>query len=326
MAARMMLAFATAALCVGLNAADPAGAQSYPSQPIKIIVPAAAGAPTDVPARLAAQILPPKLGQPVVVENRPGAGGAIGAREVAKAPPDGHTLLSGGGATLAVLPALSSRAGYDPTRDFAPVANFMDSFQILVVHPSSPWKSVKELVDYAKANPGKLNYANVGTGHLTHLAGELFMLRTGTSIVGVPYRGGGESVTAVLGQAVHLTFENVSILLPLIREGKLRALAVTSRSRSAFAPDLPTMIEAGVPDYEVTTFFGIVAPAGTPSNIVNKLNATINESLRTPAMQETITNLGAVPNAGSPADFAATIADQLAKWRLLGKVANIEIN
>ncbi|HEY6258938.1 MAG TPA: tripartite tricarboxylate transporter substrate binding protein [Xanthobacteraceae bacterium] len=321
-----VLAFVSMALCLGLNAADPAGAQSYPTQPIKIIVPAAAGGPTDIPARLSAQILPPKLGQPVVVENRPGAGGAIGGRDVAKAAPDGYTLLAGGGAMLAVLPAMSKRAGYDPTKDFAAVAKFMDSFQVLVVHPASPWKSVRELADDARANPGKLNYAHVGTGHITHLAGEMFMSRTGASIVGVPYRSGGESVTAVLGHAVDLTFENVAILLPLIRDGKLRALAVTSKSRTALAPDLPTMIEAGVPDYEVTTFFGIVAPAGTPRSIVNTLNTTINDSLKTPEMQETIIKLGAVPQPGSPEDFAATIAAQLEKWRALGKMANINID
>lgn len=326
MKAQQIFVFAMAALSLALNGAAPASAQSYPSQPIKIIVPASAGGPNDIAARLAAQILPPKLGQPVVVENRPGAGGALGAREVTKAAPDGHTLLAGGGAMLAVLPAMSERAGYDPTRDFAAVVKFMDSFQVLVVNPASPWRTLAELVQYARANPGKLNYAHVGTGHITHLAGEMFMARTGTSIVGVPYRSGGESVTAVLGQAVHLTFENIAISLPLIREGKLRALAVTSAARSALAPDLPTMIESGVSDYEVTTFFGIVAPAGTPASVVNLLNTTINASLKTQEMQETITRLGAVPYAGPPEDFAATIATQFEKWRALGKAANIKID
>ena len=314
------------ALQAGPLAAVPAAAQSFPSQPIKIVVPASAGGPNDIVARLAAQILPPKLGQPVVVENRPGAGGALGSREVAKASPDGHTLLAAGGAMLAVLPAISERAGYDPTRDFAAVAEFMDSFQILVVNPASPWRSVGELVAYAKANPGKLNYAHVGTGHITHLAGEMFMARTGTSIVGVPYRSGGESVTAVLGQAVDLTFENSALALPLIQEGKLRALALTSRARSTLAPDVPTMIEAGIPDYEVTTFFGIVAPAATPRRVVDILNSAINASLKTPEMKDAITRLGAVPQAGSPADFAATIALQFEKWRALGKAANIKID
>ena len=227
-------------------AATPAAAQTYPDKPIRLIVPGAPGGPTDVPARLATQFLP-KLGQPAVIENRPGAGGALGARAAATAPPDGHTLLVANTSVLAVFPAVSASAGYDPTKDFAPVAKFSESFQILVVSPSSPWRSVKDLVETAKANPGKLNYAHTGRGGLPHLTGELFLARTGVDIVGVPYRSGGEAVTAVLSEAVHMTFEGITILLPLIRDGKLRALAVTSRARTPLAPDLPTMMEAGVP-------------------------------------------------------------------------------
>ena len=321
-----LLAFATATLCFGSNASDPAFAQSYPNKPIKIIVPATPGGPLDVPARLAARILPPTLGQPVVIEHRPGAGNVIGAREVAKAPPDGYTLLSGATGNLAVVPALSRSAGYDPTKDFVAVAKFMEAPQVLVVHPSSPWKSVQELVDYAKANPGKVNYAHTGTANIPHLNGELLMSIAGVNLVGVPYRSGADNVTAVLSQTVHLTFQSITILLPLISEGKLRALAVTGRKRSPLAPNLPTMIEAGVPDYDVNIFLGLVAPAGTPASIVNKLNATINDALKTPGMQEAITKLGGVPQIGSPEDFAATIAADLQKWRALGKAANITID
>jgi tripartite-type tricarboxylate transporter receptor subunit TctC len=326
MISKRFLAMATAALCFGLSTADPASAQSYPNKPIKIMVAAGPGGPTDIPARLATQILSPKLGQPVVVEYRPGAAGVIAGREFAKASPDGHTLLSAGTAVLSVVPAMSASAGYNPVNDFAPVAEMMDAFQILVVNPSSPWKSVKDLVEDARANPGKLNYAHIGTAHLTHLAGELFMSKTATKLVGVPYRGTPESIAAVLGQAVDMTFENVTILLPLIRAGKLRALAVTSRTRTPLAPDLPTMIEAGIADYEVTTFFGLLAPAATPKPIVKLLNATLNEALATPDLQRTITNLGAVPQTRSPAEFGATIADNLAKWKALGKAANIRID
>ena len=325
---RQILSLATSAAAAALLSSRPGnaeGASVYPSKPIKIIVPSAAGGPTDVPARLASQILP-KLGQPVVVENRPGAAGALGTREVMKAAPDGYTLLSGGSAMLGVLPALSSNVGYDPTRDIAPVALFMEGFQILVVHPSSPWTSVSDVIAAAKANPGRFNYAQVGTGHLTHLAGELFMLGTGTKLVGVPYRSGGESLTAVLSQAVHMTFENVAILLPLIAEGKLRALAVTSRARSPLVPNIPTMIEAGVPDYEVTGFFGIEAPATTPTPIVNLLNATINEALRTPEMTATMAKLGVAPRPCSPEEFAAIIAAYIQKWRVVGKAANIKLD
>jgi tripartite-type tricarboxylate transporter receptor subunit TctC len=317
--------FAIATLCSALNASDPAIAQSYPNKPIKIIVPATPGGPLDMPARLAAQILPQKLGQPVVVEHRPGAGNVIGTREVAKVPPDGYTLLSGATGNLTVVPALSPSAGYDPTKDFVAIAKIMEAPQILVVHPSSPWKTVKDFVEYAKANPGKVNYAHTGTANIPHLCGELFMASAGVTLIGVPYRSGGDNVTAVLNQTVQLTFQSITILLPLIAEGKLRALAVTSRTRSPHAPNLPTMIEAGIPDYEVNIFFGIVAPAGTPAGIVNTLNATINDALKTADIQETINKLGAVPQLGSPDDFSATIAADLQKWRALGKAANITI-
>jgi tripartite-type tricarboxylate transporter receptor subunit TctC len=326
MTSKRLLAMAAAVLCFGSSGVDRASPQSYPSRPIKIMVPAGPGGPTDIPARVASQILSQKLGQPAVVEYRPGAAGVVAGREFAKASPDGYTLLSAGTALLSVVPAMSASAGYDPANDFAPVAEMMDAFQILVVNPSSPWRSVKDLVADARANPGKLNYAHIGTAHLTHLAGELFMSSTGTKMVGVPYRGTPESIAAVMSQAVDMTFENVTILLPLIRAGKLRALAVTSRARTPLAPDLPTMIEAGVADYEVTTFFGLLAPAGTPKNIVKLLNATLNEGLATADLQQTITNLGALPQARSPEEFGATIAGNLEKWRALGKAANIRID
>ncbi len=313
----------------GLVAALPVrgrAAGAYPDKPIRIIVPAAPGGPNDDPARMATQILPPKLGQPVVIEYRPGAGGVIGSREVAKAAPDGYTLLSAGTGMLAVIPALSASAGYDPAKDFAPVAQFMEGFQVLVVHPSSPWKSVQDLVEDARANPGKINFAHTGTGNLPHLSAELFMARTQTRLVGVPYRSGGQSVTAVLGQAVQLAFDNVTLLLPLVMEGKLRALAVTNKARSTLTPDLPTMMEAGVPDYDVTTFFGIVAPAGTDPVIVSRLNAAFNEALDTPQIRQTIAQLGATAHPGTPADFAATIAAQTRKWAALGKSADIHID
>jgi tripartite-type tricarboxylate transporter receptor subunit TctC len=317
--------------CAALVLSCPCGphgtaiAKDYPTKPIRIIVPAGPGGPTDVPARLASQILTAKFGQPVVVENKPGAGGVIGSREVAAARPDGYTLLSGGTAVFAVIPAMSGSAGYEPTRDFVPVAKVMDAFQVLVVAPSSPWKSVKELVADAKAHPGKFNFSHIGTAHITHLAGELFTSHTGTKIVGVPYRSGPESLTAVLSGAVQMTFENIAIVLPLIRDGKLRALAVTSRTRAELMPELPTMIEAGVDNYEVTSFFGIVAPVGTPDTIVRKLNATINEALTGGETRAMITRLGGVPTPESPAEFGKFIAEQETKWKAVGKTAGIEI-
>jgi tripartite-type tricarboxylate transporter receptor subunit TctC len=319
-------------LCAGIATAAigafivAASAQTYPDKPIRIIVPAASGGPTDVPARLASQILPPRLGQPVVVENRAGAGGGIGAKAVAGATPDGHTLIAGNTSIFAVLPSVSASAGYDPVKDFAPVAKVSESFQILVVQPAFPATTLKEFLDYAKANPGKLNYAHTGPGGLPHLTAELFRSRTGIDIVGVSYRSGGEAVTAVLSGAVQLTFESITILLPLIREGKLRALGVTAGKRSPLAPDLPTIAELGVPDYEVLTFNGIAAPARTPAAIVNRLNAAMNEGLRTPEMQETITRLGAVTNPGTPEEFGTFIAAQLKKWTDVAKAANIKLD
>ena len=326
MAMNRIFALATAVLCFELSANGLVDAQAYPEKLIRIIVAAAPGGPTDVPARLAAQILTPKLGQPVVVENRPGAGGAIGAREVAKALPDGYTLLMGNTSTLAVIPAVSTNAGYDPVKDFAPIAKITEGFQILVVHPSSPWMSVKALVDDTKANPGNTNYAHTGPGGLPNLAGELFMLRSGARMTGVPYRSGGESVTAVLSQAVDLTFENVAILVPQIREGKLRALAAQNSTRTKLLPDLPTMAEAGVPNAEANTFFGLVAPAGTPAHIIKMLNEALNDGMQSPEIQQLIANVGSDSKPNSPEEFAAYIAVQHRKWLEVGTAAGVKIN
>jgi tripartite-type tricarboxylate transporter receptor subunit TctC len=323
---RHVLTVATACLLASVFNGTAPAADDYPNKPIKLIVAAAAGGPTDVPARLASEILKNKFGQAVVVENRPGAGGAIGARAAASAPPDGYTLFMGNTSTFAVIPAVSASAGYDPVKDFVPIARITEGFQILVVHPSSPWNTVKEFVDYSKANPNKINYAHTGAGGLPHLAGELFMLRSGAKMTGVAYRSGGESDNAVLGQAVHATLENIAILRGLISEGKLRGLAVQNKTRTPLLPNVPTMAEAGVPDCEANTFFGVAAPAGTPASIIQKLNAAINEGLAKPEMQKIITNLGSEAKPNSPAEFAAYIAAQHKKWVEVGKAANVHVN
>ena len=314
----------TALLAIGLATAH-VEAQTYPDKPIRLVVPSAPGGPTDVPARLLADILP-KLGQPVVVENRPGAGGATGARSVATATADGYTLLVGNTSVLAVQPAVSARAGYDPVKQLAPIAKVSESYQILVTHPSLAARNVKDLIAYAKANPGKLNYAHTGPGGLPHLTAELFRAATGVDIVGVPYKSGGEAVTGVLSNQVHLTFEGITILLPQIRDGKLIALGVTSRSRTPLAPDLPTLHEAGVPDYEVTTFNGVLAPAATPPEIVKLLNATINEGLAKPQVKELIGKLGAEITPMTPEAFGAFIAAQFSKWKAVAETARIKID
>jgi tripartite-type tricarboxylate transporter receptor subunit TctC len=227
---------------------------------------------------------------------------------------------------FAVFPAVSVNAGYDPAKDFSAIAKMSESYQILVVPPSSRFKSVAELVVFARANPGKLNIAHTGTGGLPHLTAELFKARAGINIVGVPYKSGGEAVTGVLGEQVDMTFEGITILLPLIRDGKLRALAVTSKARTPLAPDLPTMMEAGTPDYVVTTFNGVAAPAGTPKPIIDLLNQTINEGLKSAEMRATINRMGAEINFTTPSEFAAFIAGEKDKWSAVVKAANVRID
>jgi len=301
-------------------------ADDYPNKPVKLILPAAAGGPTDVPARIASQILQPKFGQPVVVENRPGAGGALGARVVATAAPDGYTLLVANTSVLAVIPAVSASAGYDPVKNFVPIVRMTESFQILVVNADSPWKTLKEFVDFCKANPGKINYAHTGAGGLPHLVGELFMLRSGCKMTGVPYRSGGESVTAVLSKAVDTTIESISITRSLIRDGKLRALGGQNKTRTPLLPEMPTMAEAGVPGAEANTFYGLVAPAGTPADIVKRVNAAMNEGLATPEMQKLITSTGSESKPNTPEEFAAYIAAQNKIWIEVGKAAGVKID
>ena len=280
-------------LCVALHAAEPARAQSYPSKVIKMVVPAGPGGPTDVLARLVAERMAAALGQSVIIDNRGGAGGAIAAKAVAGADPDGYTLLFGNTATLANIPAVSKSAGYDPVRNFAAVAKVMDSYMILVVRADAPWKSVGELVAYAKANPGKLNHGSAGAGNLTHLSGELLKVKAGIDFVSVQYKSSAEFNTALLGGQVDLVVDNVAGLRALIQDGKLRALAVSSAERQPDFPDVPTMMEAGVPDYVVTAFFGVAAPAGTPAPVIARLNTVINDGLKTEALQESLRKLGA---------------------------------
>jgi tripartite-type tricarboxylate transporter receptor subunit TctC len=316
---------AVAAAVIGATLAT-ANAQTWPDRAIHLVVPAGPGGPNDTLARLIADRLQQSLDQPVIVDNRGGAGGAIGARAVAAAPPDGYTLMLGNTATLANIPAVSKNAGYDPVKNFAPIAKLTDSYQLLVVTPPFPAKSVAELIAYAKANPGKLDYAAVGAGNLTHLSGELLKARTGIDFAIIQYKSGAEAMTAVVGGQVQFAIDNVTVVRPLVQDKRLRALAVTSRKRQADFPDLPTMIDAGIPDFEVTSFFGVVAPAATPPEIVDKLNNVINAALRTPGMQTALANLGTQPATETPLQFAAFIARELAKWADLSNSAGIKVD
>ncbi len=301
-----------------------ASAQNYPAKPIRIIVAFAPGGPADVMARLIAQRIPQILGQSLIIENKPGAGGTIGARAAAESEPDGYTLLLGNTSTLVISPAVYQNIGYDPVKAFAPVAMLGTTANLLVVNPALPAKSVRELIELAKRSPGKLNYSSPGAGTPPHLIGEMFKQRTGTDIVHVPYKGGGLAMQAVIAGEVQMAFENTAVSLPYVLGGQVRGLAFTSEKRNPQAPDLPTMIESGVTDFISASFTGIVAPAGTPAAIIGRLNAAINETLKTPEVQATLSKLSVEPRIGSPENFSAFLTSERAKWTPMVKAANVK--
>ena len=302
-----------------------AAAQTYPTMPIRIIVPFSAGGPTDVISRLIAQRVGPILGGTLVVENRLGAGGVIGARAVIAAPADGYTLLVGNTATLAINRAISKALDFDPATAFTPVARIATSSNVLVVDPALPVKTVAELVAYAKANPGKLSYASPGVGTPAHLIAEWFKIKAGIDMVHVPYKGGGVSVQDVMTGQVQLTFENPATALPMITSGGVRALAVTSETRSPHLPDVPTMIESGIADFATVSFFGLVVKTGTPDTIVARLNDAVNRSLATPEAQKTLDQLSLDVGPGSPAEFAAYLARERGKWSEIARLAHVQV-
>ena len=316
--------FLVAAVLFGLSAAGPATAQSFPDRPIKLIVPFPAGGSVDAMARLVAQQLSAKLG-PVVVENRPGAGATIGAKAVAMADPDGYTLLLGSAGSLCVAPALYSNAGYDPIKSFTPVATISLLPPVFVVGPEVPAKSIQEFVAYAKANPGKLNYGSA-LGTPPHLSGALFKARAGIDVTYIPYKGAAQSVSDLLAGQTHFSIDSLTSYYPLIKDGKVRALAVASAQRWPGLPDVPTMIESGYPGLALDAWVGVVAPAGTPAEIVNKLNAAINESLRSAEMDQALRNLSAIPKTGSPQDFAAFLAVEVPKWAEMVKISGAKVD
>ncbi len=315
-----------AGLALGATAARPARAQSYPSKPIRLIVPFSPGGPADVMGRIVTQPMSVALGQSFIFENRPGAGGTIGARMAAQADPDGYTLMLANTSTLIIAPAVYRNADYDPVKNFAPIAAFGTTSNLLVVHPSVPARTVMEFVALAKAKPGALSYATPGIGTPPHLIGEMFKLRTGIDIVHIPYKGGGQAVGDVVAGQVPMTFENPSVSLPLVRAGQVRALATTSETRNPEAPDIPTMLESGIPDFVSVSFTGLAAPVGTPPAIVAKLNAAVNDSLNSPQVRAALTKLAVEPRTGSPADFAVFLARETEKWGAVVKAANIRID
>jgi tripartite-type tricarboxylate transporter receptor subunit TctC len=319
------LAFFTLSILLGgvSPAAHAQGAAQFPKTTIRVIVPFPPGGFNDTLGRILAQEFQKTWGQPAIVENKPGAGGAIGADLVAKSPGDGYTLLIVA-FPFALLNSLQTKLGLDATRDFAAIIYCALTPNILVVHPSVPASSVPELLAVAKAKPGTLNYASTGTGSSNHLSMELFKSMTGADIVHVPYKGSAPAVTDLLAGQVGILFDNTPNVLPHIQAGRLRPLGVTTATRSSFTPDLPTISEAGVPGYEVTAWFGLVAPAATPRDVVAKLNGEANRILTLPETKDRFLKAGVEATGGTPEDFARHIRGEVSKWSKVVRAAGIK--
>jgi tripartite-type tricarboxylate transporter receptor subunit TctC len=310
-------------LLLALLPAAPVWAQAFPSKPVRIIVAFAPGGIADFAARSFSQRLAETLGQPVVIENRAGAGGITGAEVVARAAPDGYTLLVTS-ISHTINPSVRKQLPFDAVRDFTPVTLIMDAPNFLVIHPSLPSKSVKELVALARSRPGQISYASSGTGTSTHLSGELFKALARVDLVHVPYKGGGPAVIDLAGGHVQMMFSTLPSVLGQVRAGKLRGLAVTGARRFPAAQEYPTMIEAGVPGYEVSGWSGLFAPAGLPREVVTRLAGEIGKILRAPDLRERFVTLGAEPVGNSPDEFAAFVRSEIAKWKKVVDFAKIQ--
>ncbi len=302
-----------------------AAAQAYPSRPVRLIVPLAAGGTGDTLARVVGEEMAKILGQPFVVENRPGSGGVIGTESVARSAPDGYTLLSASPSHV-IHPALRPKVGYDPIRDFEPITVIANTHQLLVGHPSVPAATVKELVAYAKKHPGKLNYGSAGTGSATHLNMELFKSMTGTFIVHIPYRGSTQSRQDLVAGEVQLSVDGLLPTLPLIKAGKLKAYGLTSSRRSSIAPEIPTLAEAGVAGYASDTWYGIVAPAGTPKEILATLHAAAIKAINTPSVRERLTQQGAELVGNTPEEFRKLLERELVLWARVVKDSGAKVD
>jgi tripartite-type tricarboxylate transporter receptor subunit TctC len=302
-----------------------ASAQSWPAKPVRIVVGFPPGGPSDLVARTVAQKLAAGFNQPVVVENRAGAGGVIATEQIARSPADGYTLLHGTIGSIAVAMSLHPNRGFDTLRDFAPITQTVSVTNILITHPSVPAKNVKELLALARARPGTLNYGSAGAGTLPHLAGELLKLMAKVQITHIPYKGSAPSLTAMLSGEVDMSFENSLVALPHIRSGKVRALAVTGARRSPLLADLPTIAEAGaLPGFGASGWYGLLAPAATPKPVIARLHAEAVKALRAPDVVERLSGQGAEPVASSPEEFTAFIRSEIDKWTNLVKIANMK--
>jgi tripartite-type tricarboxylate transporter receptor subunit TctC len=313
--------FSMAAAPIGGNAADP-----YPSKPIKMIVAFNAGGATDIIARIVSQKLSESLGQSVLVDNRPGATGIVGTEMVAKSAPDGYTLLMVTAGTHAINASLFKKLPYDPVKDFVHINLTATAPNILIVNNSVPAKSVKELITLAKEKPGQLTFGSAGSGSTLHLSGELFKSMAGVNITHVPYKGGAPAMTDLLGERLTMMFDSISQAVPHIKAGKVRALAVTSAKRSQALPDIPTIAEAGVPGYESIAWFGVVAAANTPKEIVARLNAEINKALADTEVKKKLFELGTEPVGETPERFTAHVKSEVAKWAKVVEASGAKVD
>ena len=314
-----------AAICGAfLSLPSLAHAQAYPVKPVRVIVPNPPGGATDVLARIVAEELTPRLGRQVVVEHRPGASGTIGSNVVAKAPPDGYSMVMGHAASHATSPSMYRNLPYDPVSDFAPVTLVANVTNVIVIHPSLPPKSAKELEALAKARPGELVFGSGGSGAITHLAGELFKQKAGVNLVHVPYKGSGQAMADIVGGQVPIAFDQVVSSMPQVEAGKLRALAVTSAKRFASVPNLPTMSEAGVPGYEAVSWNGLAAPAATPREIVSRIQQDVARVLQLPDIKERFFRDGIAPVGSTPEQFAAHVRSERAKWEKVADAAGLK--
>ncbi len=320
--------FKKALACVALAAATLCGtahAQTYPTKPVTIVVPFSPGGATDIMTRLLAERLNKRLGQPVVVENKPGAGTMIASDYVAKAPADGYTLLVAA-SSLGIAPSLYKKVNYDPIKDFAPVSLVASVVHVLVVHPSIPAKNVGELVTWLKANPTKANYGSVGAGTSTHLESELFNSVAGVKMAHIPYKGSAPALTDLVGGQLQVMFDAYASSGPFIKDGRVRLLAVTTAQRSKSLPDTPTVSESGLPGYEAMPWLGLVAPAGTPAPVVNRLYTELNDILKEPEVQERFRSLGLDIIGSKPEDFSAFLKKDIVKWAQVIKESGAKVD
>ena len=301
-------------------------AQSYPNKPIRLVCPFPPGGAVDIASRTVAQALTQQLGQPVTVENRPGAGGNIGAEVVAKSPADGYTLLMATSNILAINPLLYAKLPFDSLADFAPVAIVVSVSNVLVLHPSVPATSVQELIALAKAQPGNLTYGSSGNGTSMHLSGEMFKMMTGVEMVHVPYKGAAPSMVDLLAGRVNMIFDSIPSALPQIKAGKLRALAVTGAKRTHSLPDLPTIAEAALPGYETAIWFGVVAPAGTPPEIVRRLNSELAKAAATAEFRERLSSHGFDVTSSTPEQMADSLRSEMARWGKVVKATGMRVD